>query len=214
MTGTTNNTTGTRLTTVLAACVVLAGTRSLLAAPVPTCSDVADPRDVVEPGSPFDDLFAVWGLDTSADLNCDGTVDIHDYLVAVAGGDDLLLIHVITSWGYDTSFDLDCDGTVGIGDFLMMAGDLAEVDAQSEIDALLADWDFDTSSDLNCDGVVDIHDFLDALNSGDNLLFIAIIADWGTGSPYDLDCDGTVGMGDYLLLLGDLAETASNQAEP
>ena len=215
MTSTTNTSQGTTFMTVLTACVVLAGTASLLAAPTATyrSSEFSTLPDIAAPGSPFDAMFADWGLDTSADLNCDGTIDIHDFLEAMSLADDILLIAVITNWGGGSEFDLNCDGTVGIADFLLMAADMATMDVQGEVDALFADWGLDTSADLNCDGTVDIHDFLDAMSLGDDILLINVITHWGTGSAYDLDCDGTVGMTDYLLLLADMADVAG-QAKP
>ncbi len=223
MTSRTTNNPNTTLTTVLVACVALAGTRSLLAvAPVQDISadspfaavpDVSPDLSFAVPevsvDSPFAGMFADWGLDTSADLNCDGTVDIHDFLEALRSGDDLLLISVMTDWGGGSVFDINCDGTVGIADFLAMAGDMTQTDVQSEVDALFADWGIDTSYDLNCDGVVNINDYLEAIRYGDGLLILGVITHWGTGSAYDLDCDGTVGIADYLLLLGDMADAAS-----
>ena len=211
MTSTTNNLQRNTFTMILTGCVVLAGPRRLFAAPAATyrSSEFATLPEIAGPGSPFDAMFADWGLDTSADLNCDGTIDIHDFLEAMSLGDDILLIAVTTNWGGGSEFDLNCDGTVGIADFLLMAADMSQVDVQSEVDALLADWAVDTSADLNCDGTIDIQDFLEAMSLGDDIQLINVFTHWGTGSAYDLDCDGTVGMTDYLLLLADIADVAS-----
>ena len=134
MTSTTNTSQGTTFMTVLTACVVLAGTASLLAAPTATyrSSEFATLPEIAAPGSPFDAMFADWGLDTSADLNCDGTIDIHDFLDAMSLGDDILLINVITHWGTGSAYDLDCDGTVGMTDYLLLLADMADVAGQAE----------------------------------------------------------------------------------
>lgn len=134
MTSTTNNSQRNTFTMILTGCVVLAGTRSLVAAPNATfrSSDFGPLPQIADPDSPFDAMFADWGLDTSADLNCDGTIDIHDFLEAMSLGDDIQLINVITHWGTGSAYDLDCDGTVGITDYLLLLADIADVASQAE----------------------------------------------------------------------------------
>ena len=210
----------TTLLRVLTACVVLAGARSLIAAPhfedapepIAVEIDVTALAEQVDPGSPFDEMFADWGYDTSFDLDCSGTVDIQDYLAAIPTGDGLLILGIVTRWGTGSPWDLNCDGTVGIGDFLQMAGEAIaeEPGVESQLDALFADWGMDTRYDVNCDGVVDLQDYLIVISNPayDALFVLGVITHWGTGTSYDLNCDGTVGIQDYLLLLGDFANAA------
>ena len=185
-------------------------------------ADVATPDisdrlpDVIHPApnSALASLFSDWGQGSLYDMDCDGIVDIRDFLMLlseVANGavSASALPGLLDDWGQGSPWDLNCDGTVNVEDMLAL---LAQTDPGPFRDVVRA-WGEDTHNDLNCDGTVGILDLLALLaHMADGVATPTDIDDllghWGQDTSQDRDCDGTVGIGDLMIQIsgGDVAE--------
>ena len=72
-------------------------------------------------------FFADWGQITTADFNCDGTVDVDDWLIVISQDplDVQAFLDVIANWGQGSDYDLNCDGVVNTADYLLLLSDMA-----------------------------------------------------------------------------------------
>lgn len=150
-----------------------------------------------------------WGPTSPYDYDCDGDVDVDDFLSWLAGETE----KTPKQWVVVISFQTQ----------LQYA---QTVDGQGELDALIYDWVHDMGSpfDLNCDGIIsgaDLNEIFWMYVQGQPIVdhagveyqtysdaLLAAFSGWGKGSTYDYDCDGDVDVDDFNHLLSMLSPAA------